>query len=229
MEDFASGDLPEDARDAHHPRPESRAAAPGTARSPTSRTRSGSNPLHPVYAQGPLPSASATAPPISWVDYPGGLVEIGYQGDAFCFDNETPRHKVYLEPFRLASRPVTCAEYLRIHGRRRLCATPSSGSPRAGPPSRPNAGRPRSTGVANRDSGTVAGLHPARSRAARRFAAHARLPHQLFRGRSLRALGRQTSAHRSRMGNRRRQRSCRRQSARRRRFSTRSPPNLHHR
>jgi ergothioneine biosynthesis protein EgtB len=47
-------------------------------------------------------------------------MEIGHRsqgtpgGDDFCFDNETPRHKVYLEPFRLASRPVRCAEYLRF-------------------------------------------------------------------------------------------------------------------
>jgi ergothioneine biosynthesis protein EgtB len=32
--------------------------------------------------------------------------------DSFAFDNETPRHSVYLAPFRLASRAVTCAEYL---------------------------------------------------------------------------------------------------------------------
>ena len=38
----------------------------------------------------------------------------------FAFDNEAPRHKVWLEPFRLASRLVTCGEYLRLHRRRRL-------------------------------------------------------------------------------------------------------------
>jgi formylglycine-generating enzyme required for sulfatase activity len=32
----------------------------------------------------------------------------------FCFDNETPRHKVYLEPFRISNRPVTCREYLEF-------------------------------------------------------------------------------------------------------------------
>ncbi len=37
-------------------------------------------------------------PETSWVD--------------FCFDNETPRHSVYLAPFFLATRPITCAEYL---------------------------------------------------------------------------------------------------------------------
>jgi len=30
----------------------------------------------------------------------------------FVFDNETPRHRAFLEPFELGSRPVTNAEYL---------------------------------------------------------------------------------------------------------------------
>ena len=38
----------------------------------------------------------------------------------FAFDNETPRHRVWLEPFELASRPVTNGEFLRVHRRRRL-------------------------------------------------------------------------------------------------------------
>ena len=70
-----------------------------------------SNPLHPAYARGAM-EAARNAAPLRWLDFPGGLVEIGHAGDSFCFDNETPRHKVYLEPFRLASRPVTCAEFL---------------------------------------------------------------------------------------------------------------------
>lgn len=72
-----------------------------------------SNPLHPAYAQEAMATAR-NAPPLRWVEFPGGLVEIGHAGEGFCFDNETPRHKVYLEPFRLASRPVTCAEYLEF-------------------------------------------------------------------------------------------------------------------
>jgi ergothioneine biosynthesis protein EgtB len=113
MEDLASGDLPEDARTRiilglNHEQQHQELLITDV------KNAFWSNPLHPVYASGPLPSASATASPISWVDYPSGLVEIGYQGDAFCFDNETPRHTVYLEPFRLASRPVTCAEYLEF-------------------------------------------------------------------------------------------------------------------
>jgi ergothioneine biosynthesis protein EgtB len=72
-----------------------------------------SNPLHPVYAPGKI-AAKSTASPLRWVEFAGGLVEIGHQGNNFCFDNETPRHRMFLEPFRLASRLVTCAEYLRF-------------------------------------------------------------------------------------------------------------------
>jgi ergothioneine biosynthesis protein EgtB len=69
------------------------------------------NPLHPSYREEPL-AAGPAAPAMEWVDYPGGLVEVGHAGDGFAFDNESPRHKEFLEPFQLASRPVTCAEFL---------------------------------------------------------------------------------------------------------------------
>jgi ergothioneine biosynthesis protein EgtB len=79
------------------------------------------NPLQPAYAPGVESGAAETiAPPLEWLSFsPGhsGLVEVGVTSDpaaldAFAFDNETPRHPVYLAPFRLASRLVTCAEYL---------------------------------------------------------------------------------------------------------------------
>ena len=86
------------------------------------------NPLHPAYA-GPTPNTHThrVAPAVEWLSFtPGstahpGVVEIGFTPDsnaglsdidAFVFDNETPRHPVYIAPFRLASRAVTCAEYL---------------------------------------------------------------------------------------------------------------------
>ena len=47
-----------------------------------------------------------------WLDFAGGLTEIGHPGDGFAYDNESPRHTVFLQPFALASRAVTCAEYL---------------------------------------------------------------------------------------------------------------------
>ena len=79
-----------------------------------------SNPLHPDYISRPL--YDCTEPPTSrlgWHNFDGGLVELGYPLEAadpldFCFDNETPRHKVYLEPFQIANRKVTCREYLEF-------------------------------------------------------------------------------------------------------------------
>jgi ergothioneine biosynthesis protein EgtB len=71
------------------------------------------NPLLPAYqAPQPQPQTTVAAPPLGWIDFAGGLVEIGHRGDGFAFDNESPRHKVWLEPFRLATRPVTCGEFL---------------------------------------------------------------------------------------------------------------------
>ncbi len=69
------------------------------------------NPLQPAY-QAPPPSPPRAAPPLTWHAVAGGLRQIGHGGAGFAFDNETPRHKVWLEPFRLAGRLATCGEYL---------------------------------------------------------------------------------------------------------------------
>ncbi len=69
------------------------------------------NPLDPGYAEA-KPRGHRAAPPLRFVDFAGGLREIGYGGNGFFFDNEGPRHKTWLENFRLASRLVTCGEYL---------------------------------------------------------------------------------------------------------------------
>jgi ergothioneine biosynthesis protein EgtB len=69
------------------------------------------NPLLPAYAA-PRPLARRHALPLRFVAVEGGLAQIGHDGDGFAFDNEGPRHTVYLAPFRLASRLVTCGEYL---------------------------------------------------------------------------------------------------------------------
>ncbi len=47
-----------------------------------------------------------------WLAFPGGLHWIGHDGSGFAFDNEGPQHRVYLEPFRIASRAATIGEYL---------------------------------------------------------------------------------------------------------------------
>lgn len=70
------------------------------------------NPLAPNYGVA-APADARDAPRLEWLGFDGGLVEIGRAAqDAFAFDNEGPRHRVFLAPFRLASRPATNAEYL---------------------------------------------------------------------------------------------------------------------
>jgi ergothioneine biosynthesis protein EgtB len=68
------------------------------------------NPLLPAY-QPPRRREPGVAAPLDWVEFAGGLLHVGHAGAGFAFDNETPRHRVWLEPFRLASRPVTCGEF----------------------------------------------------------------------------------------------------------------------
>ncbi|MFO0984885.1 MAG: ergothioneine biosynthesis protein EgtB [Planctomycetota bacterium] len=72
-----------------------------------------SNPLRPAYREG-RNSPVATPAPRRWHAYPAQLNEIGNQGGQFHFDNEAPRHRVFTEAFELASRPVTCGEYLQF-------------------------------------------------------------------------------------------------------------------
>ena len=78
------------------------------------------NPLAPAYqVTGSGGGAADGAPgetvePLVWHDLPGGLVTIGHAGAGFAFDNETPRHQVWLTPFRLASRLVSNGEYLEF-------------------------------------------------------------------------------------------------------------------
>ena len=67
-------------------------------------------PARPAYtASRPQPAADTA--PLAFTDHAGGLVEIGWEGPGFAFDNEQPRHKVYLAPFRVADRLVTNAEW----------------------------------------------------------------------------------------------------------------------
>ncbi len=55
---------------------------------------------------------AACAPEARWVSFDGGEIDVGHDGCGFAFDNEGPRHRVLTEPFRLADRPVTCAQWL---------------------------------------------------------------------------------------------------------------------
>ncbi len=71
------------------------------------------NPLKPAYASG-IPVRRGVPVPLAFREFGGGLTEIGHTGEGFCFDNELARHRVHLEPFRLANRPATNGEYLQF-------------------------------------------------------------------------------------------------------------------
>ncbi len=68
------------------------------------------NPLEPTYLRSTTAQSSARR--LGWVAHEGGLAEIGHRGSGFAFDNESPRHRLFLEPFALADRPVSCGEWL---------------------------------------------------------------------------------------------------------------------
>jgi ergothioneine biosynthesis protein EgtB len=67
------------------------------------------NPLFPVYA--PERAPETTGARLLWLDFEGGLVEMGHAGEGFAFDNEGPRHRTWVDPFALATRLVTSGEY----------------------------------------------------------------------------------------------------------------------
>jgi len=69
------------------------------------------NPLYPAYSSSPfVPTLDVL--PLTWAKQDAAVVEIGHDGDGFCFDNEAPRHRQFVEPYSLASRQTTNGEYL---------------------------------------------------------------------------------------------------------------------
>lgn len=68
------------------------------------------NPLKPAYAETPRLLAKPAAE-LQWLSFDGGVVQIGHDELGFCFDNEMPVHRQFLEPYALASRLVTNREY----------------------------------------------------------------------------------------------------------------------
>lgn len=79
------------------------------------------NPLYPAYTAAPHDTAPSPSPlsvpaDLRWREFPGGLVSAGIdtehlEGDGFAFDNEGPLHRIFLNPYALANRLVTNAEF----------------------------------------------------------------------------------------------------------------------
>ena len=75
----------------------------------------GSNPLKPAYREAYAAPPGSAAIPLAFCGFSGGMKEVGaHSCGGFRFDNECPRHKVYLEDFALANRLVTNAEYAQF-------------------------------------------------------------------------------------------------------------------
>jgi ergothioneine biosynthesis protein EgtB len=72
------------------------------------------NPLHPVYRHDLSHAPDLADNTFQWLKYSGGLYRIGHQDGGFAFDNESPRHQVYLQDYKLGNRLVTNGEYLEF-------------------------------------------------------------------------------------------------------------------
>jgi len=72
-----------------------------------------SNPLKPAYRDADPPVARAVDP-LEWCGFDGGLCRFGFDGQGFGFDNEYPRHRQFVHPFELASRVVSCGEFMEF-------------------------------------------------------------------------------------------------------------------
>ena len=69
------------------------------------------NPIGPSMWAHDASEMGAAKRELGWHSHPGGVAKIGHDGDGFAFDNEGPTHRVLLEPFALANRLVTNAEW----------------------------------------------------------------------------------------------------------------------
>src|SRR5262245_29365701 len=74
----------------------------------------GSNPLRPSYVTSVKQQPAASKIPARFIPVEGGLYEVGAGAEGFAWDNERPRHRVFLEDFSLMNRPVSCGEYLEF-------------------------------------------------------------------------------------------------------------------
>jgi ergothioneine biosynthesis protein EgtB len=73
----------------------------------------GQNPLYPVYRKQEIPESNDPGH-LNWVSFDEGIYEIGNAGDEFTYDNEHPRHREFLEAFKLGDRLITNNEYMEF-------------------------------------------------------------------------------------------------------------------
>jgi ergothioneine biosynthesis protein EgtB len=71
------------------------------------------NPLHPVFRRR-ASEKTASPSPMHFVDFEETMTTIGYDGSSFSYDNEGPQHRALVPAFSLATRLVTCGEYINF-------------------------------------------------------------------------------------------------------------------
>src|SRR5215813_6303476 len=69
------------------------------------------NPIAPAYRDD-WQAPRAQPPHAEFAELPGGIHSIGFAGEGYCFDNESPAHRVLLQPLRIARCLVTNAQWL---------------------------------------------------------------------------------------------------------------------
>jgi len=74
------------------------------------------NPIWPAYSETDM--AESLLGEDDWISLAAGNYEVGHDGDCFAFDNESPRHTVYLHDCQVSTNLVTCGEFLEFidHG-----------------------------------------------------------------------------------------------------------------
>src|SRR5438045_7174213 len=70
------------------------------------------NPLYPVFRTQKIDNFKIDIAPLGFVEFGEATIEIGHDGNGFCYDNELPRHRALVLPFALADRLVTNRESL---------------------------------------------------------------------------------------------------------------------
>jgi ergothioneine biosynthesis protein EgtB len=72
------------------------------------------NPLYPVFQRRDIGKDKIDINPLKFVEFDEAIIEIGYNGNGFSYDNEGPRHRALVLPFSLADRLITNREYLQF-------------------------------------------------------------------------------------------------------------------
>lgn len=72
------------------------------------------NPLRPAYSAAAKYTSAHEPRQAEFIEFDGGIRQIGHAGPGFAYDSEGPRHETLIHPFRLAHRPVTNGEWLQF-------------------------------------------------------------------------------------------------------------------